>query len=475
KQRPINPRIEPLMRKELSKLIESGIIFPVKHSSWVANLVPVRKKNGEIRLCVDFRDLNKASLKDHYPLPNMDQILRTVSGSDRLSLLDGYSGYNQILVRGEDRYKTTFTTKWGTYAYKRMPFGLSNAGATFQRAMDMAFRSLLNKCILVYLDDVTVFSKNSDEHLMHLRQTFQICRQFGISLNPKKSIFSVHEGKLLGHIVSKQGLAIDPFRIEAISQLSLPHHKKALQSFLGKINFVRRFVPDFAALVKPLTAMLRKEKTFSWTSEGREGFEAIKTAISQAPTLANPNFDKDFTMYALAGAETISAILTQVNDENIEQPIAFFGQSLHDYETRYTFLEKQVLSIVRGLKNFKYMLSNNRIHVLVSHPNVKAFLLNKELNEKRAGWITKVMEYDVDIRVAKIVRGKGLCEHLITDMLKNQAAEPKDSEQHAETTYQQSNVMLQPGNQQPELPQEIQESRWMTDLVNYLQHGTYPE
>lgn len=137
------------MKVELNKLIESNIIFPIKHTSWVSNLVPVRKKNGEIRLCVNFHDLNKASLKDHYPLPSMEQILQVVSGSDRFSLLDGYSGYTQILVKEEDQYKTAFTTKWGTMAYRKIPFGLSNAGATFQIAMDMAFHDLMNKIVCV--------------------------------------------------------------------------------------------------------------------------------------------------------------------------------------------------------------------------------------------------------------------------------------------------------------------------------------
>ncbi|KAH9295073.1 hypothetical protein KI387_038661, partial [Taxus chinensis] len=149
KQRPVNPKIEPLMRKELSKLIEAKIIFPIKYSTWVENMVPVRKKNGEIQICMDFRDLNKASLKDHYPLPSMEQILQTVVGAERFSMLDGYSGFNQIKVKEEDQYKTTFTTKWGTFSYQNMPFGLSNAGATFQRAMDITFKGYINQFILV--------------------------------------------------------------------------------------------------------------------------------------------------------------------------------------------------------------------------------------------------------------------------------------------------------------------------------------
>lgn len=187
------------MLKELRKILDGGIIFPIKHTSWVSNLVLVRKKNGEIRLCVDFRDLNRASLKDRHPLPSMEQILQYVSSSERFSLLDGYSGYNQILVKESDQFKTTFTTKWGTMAYRRMPFGLSNARATFQKAMDMAFKNLMYKFFLVYLDDVTIYSKVANQHIDHLRQILQRCREFGISLNPKKSMFLVHEGKLLGY------------------------------------------------------------------------------------------------------------------------------------------------------------------------------------------------------------------------------------------------------------------------------------
>jgi hypothetical protein len=168
KLRKMHPKLEPTVQKELNKLLSAKIIFPVRHTQWVSNLVPVRKKNGEIQLCVDFRNLNKASDKDNYPVPPMEQILQKVSGSERLSLLDGFSGYNQVLMSPPDQLKTTFRTLWGTYAYRKMPFGLINAGATFQREMDIAFRGLINHSMVVYLDDVTVYSKNKDDHRAHL-------------------------------------------------------------------------------------------------------------------------------------------------------------------------------------------------------------------------------------------------------------------------------------------------------------------
>jgi hypothetical protein len=210
KLRQINPILLPVIEREVKKLLDAKIIVPLRYSEWVANLVPVRKKNGEIRLCVDFRNLNRSSLKDNYPLPKMDHVLEKVVGANIISMIDGFSGYNQIVVHEDDREKTVFTTPWGTFMYDKMPFGLMNAGATFQRAMDIAFVGERDKFVVIYLDDLTVFSNSDAEHLVHLRQTFEKCRKFGLSLNPKKSHFSMQEGKLLGHIVSKDGIKVDP-------------------------------------------------------------------------------------------------------------------------------------------------------------------------------------------------------------------------------------------------------------------------
>lgn len=173
------------MRKELYKLIEVKINFPIKYSTWVANLVSVHKKSDEIRLYVDFIDLNKAYLKDHHLFCSMEQILQNVADVQKLSMLDGSLGFNQILGMEEDQFKMTFTTKWGTYAYQKMPFGLSN-GAMFQHAMDIAFKCYINKFILVYLDDITVFSKHSTNHMTHLEKVFERCIKYGVSLTHKK-------------------------------------------------------------------------------------------------------------------------------------------------------------------------------------------------------------------------------------------------------------------------------------------------
>lgn len=179
----------PLVEKEVKRIYDAKIILPIRYSKWVSNIVPTRKKTGEIRLCIDFKNINKVSLKDNYPLPKMDHILQKVVGSSRISLLDGFLGYNQVLAHPNDQDKTAFTTPWGTFMYVKIPFGLMNVGATFQRAMDIAFADDIGHFIVIYLDGITVFSKTDEEHLAHLRRVFEKCKRFGISLNPKKTLF----------------------------------------------------------------------------------------------------------------------------------------------------------------------------------------------------------------------------------------------------------------------------------------------
>jgi hypothetical protein len=273
KLRRINPMLLPLIEKEIKKMYDAKIIVPLRFSKWVSNLFPSKKKTGEIRLCIDFRNLNKVSLKDNYPLPKMDHILQKVVGASRISLLDGFSGYNQVLVHPEDQEKITFTTPWGTFMYVKMPFGLRNVGATFQREMDIAFVDELGRFIVIYLDDVSVYSKSDEEHLQHLRRVFEKCRKFGISLNPKKILFGLEEGKLLGHIISKDIIKIDPSRIEAIQRVEHPRNIKELQSFIGKINFLRRFIPNLAELLRNITNMLKKDTKIKWNTESKQSFE----------------------------------------------------------------------------------------------------------------------------------------------------------------------------------------------------------
>jgi ribonuclease HI len=412
KLRSFNPLLLPTMEKEIKKLLDARIIIPLRYSEWIANLVPVRKKNGEIRLCVDFRNLNKCSRKDNYPLPKMEHMLQKVSGSKVMSFIDGFSGYNQIAVHPEDREKTAFTTPWGTFMYEKMPFGLMNAGATFQRAMDIAFIGEKDKFVLIYLDDITVFSNSHELHLQHLRKTFLKCRKYGISLNPKKSNFALKEGKLLGHIVSEEGVKIDPKRVEAIRNLSLPRSKKDIQSFLGTINFVRRFIGNFAELTKNITAMLRKDSEIKWTEAARQSFNDIKEAITTAPVLISPDFSKTFYIFSFASNDTIAAVLLQKNTDEQEQPVAFFSKVLRDAETKYELLEKQAYALVKSLKAFRVYILQAKVIAFVPSSSVKDVLVQPDIDGKRSKWIARLIEFDVEIKPAKLVKGQGLAKLL---------------------------------------------------------------
>jgi hypothetical protein len=229
----------------------------------------------------------------------MEHILHRVTGAARMSLVYGFSGYNQISIFLEDREKKTFTTPWGTFMYANMAFGLVNVGKTCQRAMDIAFLDEKYNFVVIYLDDITMFSQSNEEDCDHLIKVFLKCRKFVLSLNPKMSLFAMKERKLLGHIMSAEGVRIHSSRVEDILTLALPRSKKEVQYFLGKVNFFRSFVSNFAQLLKNITTMLRKDNEIKWTTEAHSYFDQIKKYLMEALVLVNPNQSKDFLIFLL--------------------------------------------------------------------------------------------------------------------------------------------------------------------------------
>jgi hypothetical protein len=248
----------------------------------------------------------------------MENILQRVAGASRISMIDGFYGYNQISFLPEERENSTFTTPWGIFMYAKMPFGLMNIGVTFQRAIDIAFIGENEKFVVIYLDEITTFSHSDKEHCYHLRRVFLKCRRFGLSLNPKKYLFAMQEGKLLGHIVSTKGVRIDSNRLEAIQTLSLHISKKEVQSLLGKINFLRRFVSNFSELVKHVTVMLRKGNEINWTLEYHNSFDQIKKALTKDPVLISPDYSKYFLIFSFSSFDTVAIVLLQKNAEGLE-------------------------------------------------------------------------------------------------------------------------------------------------------------
>eukprot|EP00253_Pinus_taeda_P035812 PITA_35812 len=260
-----------------------------------------------------------------------------------------------------------------------------------------------------YLDDLTVFSKSDEEHMYHLKTVFQKCRKYGLSLNPKKSLFAMEEGKLLGHIISKDDIRIDPESVQAIHQIDVPRNKKEIQSFNGKMNFLRRFVPNLVEHLREMTHMLKKDSQVKWMEEDIKSFNLVKLALSSAPVLVSPDYTQDFLLFSFASEHTMAVVLLQKRDDH-ERSIAFFSRAIRDAALKYNIIEKQALALVKALKDFRVYILHSHILAYVPNAAVKYVLVKTDLEGRRGKWIAALLEYDVEIKPPKLVKGQGLAK-----------------------------------------------------------------
>ncbi|GJZ90251.1 reverse transcriptase domain-containing protein [Tanacetum coccineum] len=300
-QRRVNPKIHDVIKKEVEKLLDAGLIYPISDSPWVSPVHCVPKKGGMTvvkndendliptrlvtgwRVCIDYRKLNEATRKDHFPLPFMDQMLERLAGNQFYCFLDGFSGYFQIPIDPKDQEKTTFTCPYGTFAYRRMPFGLCNAPGTFQRCMMAIFHDMIEKTMEVFMDDFSVFGDSFSTCLSHLDKMLKRCEDTNLVLNWEKSHFMVKEGIVLGHKISKSGIEVDRAKVDVIAKLPHPTTVKGVRSFLGHAGFYRRFIQDFSKIARPMTHLLEKETPFFFSKECIESFNTLKRKLTEAP------------------------------------------------------------------------------------------------------------------------------------------------------------------------------------------------
>lgn len=312
--RPFRPELEIQIKQEVERLLKAKFIKPIQHPNWLANIVPVKKKNGQIRCCIDYRDLNKACPKDEFPLPNIDTLVDATAGHQMFSFMDGFSGYNQIRMVGEDAEKTAFWTPMGNFYYEVMPFGLKNAGATYQRAMTAMFHDMLHDTVEDYVDDLVVKSKTRGSHLADLKRVFERCLKYNLKMNPLKCAFGVTAGKFLGFLVHRQGIDIDPGKARAIREMPRPSSVKQLKSFLGRVSYVRRFIPALAETMVPFADLLKKNARFNWKPEHEVAFEQIKSALSLTSTMIAPRPGQPLVMYITSTNKFVGALLAQEID-----------------------------------------------------------------------------------------------------------------------------------------------------------------
>ncbi|GJV68287.1 reverse transcriptase domain-containing protein [Tanacetum coccineum] len=306
-QRRVNPKIHDVIKKEVEKLLDTGLIYPISDSPWVSPVHYVAKKGGMTvvtndenklvptrlvtgwRVCIDYRKLNEATRKDHFPLPFIDQMLERLAGNEYYCFLDGFSGYFQIPIDPKDQEKTTFTCPYGTFAYRCMPFGLCNAPSTFQRCMMAIFQ--IEKTMEVFMDDFSVFGNSFSTCLSNLEKMLKRCEDTNLALNWEKCHFMVKEGIVLGHKNSKKGIEVDKAKIDVIAKLPHPTTVKCIRSFLGHAGFYRRFIKDFSKISRPMTHLLEINTPFIFSEECIQAFQTLKKKLTKAPILIAPNWD----------------------------------------------------------------------------------------------------------------------------------------------------------------------------------------
>ena len=292
-QRRLNPHLKEVVKAELQKLLDVNFIYPISDSKWVSPFVVVSKKNGKWRIFVDYRELNKATQKDHFPLPSIDQLLDALAGKKFFSFLDGFSEYNQIQIAPEDQDKTTFTCPWGTFTYRVLLFGLCNAPTTFQRAILNIFLDLINEGLEVYMDDFTLYEDDFDPALDTLEKVLQHCIATRLYLSHEKCYMMMTEGIILGHYISAAGIQVDPTKIQIIFLIPTPTTQMEVRSFLGFSGYYRRFIEQFSHIAAPLYALIGNVD-FLWTKKCERAFQDLKKLMSTAPVLQGTNWDFPF-------------------------------------------------------------------------------------------------------------------------------------------------------------------------------------
>ncbi|XP_060190734.1 uncharacterized protein LOC132620012 [Lycium barbarum] len=397
------------IEEEVQRLLDAGSIRPVDHTEWMLNVVVVPKKNGKLRMCVDFTDLNKACLKDPFPLPHIDQMIDATAGHELLSFLDAYSGYNQIKMNLADQTKTTFITLTRLHCSNVMPFGLKKAGATYQRLVTTMFKDQLGKTMEVYIDNMVVKSERAEDHLIHLKEAFAILRQFYMKLNPKKCAFGVSSGNFLGFMVSKRGIEINPDQIKVTENiLDDLNSKKEVQSLSGQVAALSRFISRSSERCHKLFTVLKKHQYFEWTPECKQALQELKRYLSSPPLLSKPNPEEKLFLYFAVSEVSINAVLVR-EEEGKQSPIYYVSKILLDAEARYPHLEKLVVALIHAARKLRHYFQSHPIVVVPTFP-LRSILHRSELSGRLAKWAIELSEFDITYQPRNAIKSQILAD-----------------------------------------------------------------
>ena len=401
-QRRLNPTMKEVVRKEVLKWLDTGVIYPISDSAWVSPVQVVPKKGGTTvirtknntllpsrtvtgwRICIDSRKLNKATRKYHFPLLFLDQMLDRLAGHEYYCFLDGYSGYNQIAIAPEDQEKTTFTCPYGTLAFRRM----------------VIFSDMVEKTIEVFMDDFSVLGSSFDNCLENLILVLIRCEETNLVLNWEKCLFMVQEGIVLGHRISARGIEVDRAKIEAIEKLPPPSSVKGIRSFLGHAGFYRRFITDFSQIAKPLSNLLVQGTPFEFDAPCMHAFSVLKDKLVSAPIVVAPDWSFPFELMCDASDYAIGAVLGQQR-ERIFQVIYYASRTLNDAQLNYATTEKELLAIVFAFDKFRPYLIGNKVVVHTDHSAIKYLMTKKDAKPRLIRWVLLLQEFDLEIKDKK--------------------------------------------------------------------------
>ncbi|KAJ9540615.1 hypothetical protein OSB04_027121 [Centaurea solstitialis] len=469
-QRRLNPVMKEVVKKEILKWLDAGIIYPIASSTCVSPVQCVPKKGGVTvvpnekneliptrvvsgwRICMDYRRLNKVTQKDHFPLPFIDQMLDRLAGKEFYCFLDGYSGYNQIAIAPDDQEKTTFTCPYGTFAFRRMPFGLCNAPATFQRCMMSIFSDMLENSMEIFMDDFSVYGTSYDECLKNLEKCLERCEKTDLVLNWEKCHFMVEEGIVLGHLISRRGIEVDKAKLEVIAKLPEPTTVKGIRSFLGHAGFYRRFIKDFSKISKPLCVLLQHDQAFDFNEECKKSFKTLKEALVTAPIVIAPNWTSPFEIMCDASDWAVGAVLGQKKGK-IFHSIHYASKTLNDAQINYTTTEKELLAVVFAFEKFRAYLMGAKVIVHTDHAAIKYLISKKDAKPRLIRWVLLLQEFDLEIIDRKGVNNQ-VADHL------SRLEKPEEAEQGSEIceVFPDERILAVNHFSVP----------WFADIVNYL-------
>jgi hypothetical protein len=383
------------LEKQLKEYSDNGWIRP-SQSPYGAPILFVKKKDGSTRMCTDYRALNKITKKNVYPLPRIDDLLDRLQGAKFFTKIDLRQGYHQIRIQDADVEKTAFRTRYGHFEYLVLPFGLTNAPATFMGLMHDVFRPLLDKSVVIYLDDILVYSRSWEDHKKHIAAVLDRLRAHQLYAKVSKCEFGKSKVEFLGHVVSNEGVAVDLHKVAAVQSWPPPQNIHDLRAFLGLANYYRRVVENYSKKTLPLLRMLKKGAAVSMGEEEMSAFRAVKEALTAAPVLAVADPQLGYRIVTDASDFAIGAILLQDQGQGF-QPIAYESRKLQPAELRRNVYEKEMLAVLHSLKTWRCYVEGRPVELVTDHESLKWLLTQKELDRQQAKWVQILSKFDIDI------------------------------------------------------------------------------